>query len=150
MSARSCRQPTRSTPELRSANQEQAFLPIYSYAAVTDAEEGLILVDVDTLADGELRNNKLRRAVTWNEGGVLDGARHIVLAGEVAYITAAKGLVVVDLADPLHPKLAAIRALSDARASAIQFRFLWVTDAEGVKLFDVTDLRNPVAVQSGW
>ena len=35
---------------------------------------------------------KLRRAVTWNEGGVLDGARHIVLAGEVAYITAARGL----------------------------------------------------------
>src|SRR5690606_22202790 len=39
--------------------------------------------------------------------------------------------------------------LSDARASAIQFRYLWVTDAEGVKLFDVTDLRNPVAVPSG-
>ncbi|HEY6814556.1 MAG TPA: hypothetical protein VI168_03355, partial [Croceibacterium sp.] len=141
--------PTRSTAELRAANQEQAFLPIYSYAAVTDAEEGLILVDIDTLADGELRNNKLRRTVTWNEGGVLDGARHIVLAGEVAYVTAAKGLVVVDLADPLHPKLAAVRALTDARASAIQFRYLWVTDAEGVKLFDVTDLRNPVAVPSG-
>jgi hypothetical protein len=141
--------PTRSTPELRAMNQEQAFLPIYHYAAVTDAEEGLILVDVDTLADGELRNNKLRRAVTWNEGGVLDGARHIVLAGEVAYVTAAKGLVVVDLADPLHPRLAAVRALPDARASAIQFRYLWVTDADGVKLFDVTDLRNPVAVPSG-
>jgi hypothetical protein len=39
--------------------------------------------------------------------------------------------------------------LSDARASAIQFRYLWVTDAEGLKLFDVTDLRNPVAVPSG-
>ncbi len=141
--------PTRSTPELRAINQEQAFLPIYNYAAITDAEEGLILVDVNTLADGELRNNKLRRAVTWNENGVLDGARHIVLAGEVAYVTAAKGLVVVDLADPLHPRLAAVRALPDARASAIQFRYLWVTDAEGVKLFDVTDLRNPVAVPSG-
>jgi hypothetical protein len=141
--------PTRSTAELRAINQEQDFLPIYHYAAVTDAEEGLILVDVDTLADGELRNNKLRRAVTWNEGGVLDGARHIVLAGEVAYVTAAKGLVVVDLADPLHPRLAAVRALPDARASAIQFRYLWVTDAAGVKLFDVTDLRNPVAVPSG-
>jgi len=141
--------PTRSTPELRAMNQEQAFLPIYHYAAVTDAEEGLILVDVDTLADGELRNNKLRRAVTWNEGGVLDGARHIVLAGEVAYITATRGLVAVDLADPLHPRLAAVRALPDARASAIQFRYLWVTDADGVKLFDVTDLRNPIAVPSG-
>jgi len=141
--------PTRSTPELRAMNEEQAFLPIYSYAAVTDAEEGLILVDVDTLADGEFRNNRLRRAVTWNEGGVLTGARHIVLAGEVAYITTARGLAVVDLADPLNPRLAAERPLADARASAIQFRYLWVTDAEGVKLFDVTDLRNPVAVPSG-
>jgi len=141
--------PTRSTPELRALNQEQEFKPIYNYAAVTDAEEGLILVNVNTLADGELRNNRLRRAVTWNEGGVLDGARHIVLAGEVAYITAAKGLVVVDMADPLHPKLAAVRELRDARASAVQFRYLWVTDATGVRLFDVTDLRNPIERPEG-
>jgi hypothetical protein len=136
--------PGRNTPEIRQANQEQAFLPIYHYAAITDAQEGLILVDVDTLSDGEFRNNKLTRAVTWNENGVLNGARHIVLAGEVAYITADKGLVVVDLSDPLHPQLAAVRPLEDARASAIQFRYLWVTDREGVKLFDVTNLRNPV------
>jgi hypothetical protein len=137
---------------MREMNQEQAFLPIYNYAAVTDAVEGLILVNVNTLADGEFRNNQLRRktyadgSTAWNPGGVLKGARHIVLAGEVAYITADRGLVVVDLADPDAPKLAAVRELRDARASAIQFRYLWVTDAEGVKLFDVTALRNPVAV----
>jgi hypothetical protein len=39
---------------LLAANQEQAFKPIYHYAAVTDAEEGLILVNIDTMADGEL------------------------------------------------------------------------------------------------
>ncbi|MBC2664081.1 hypothetical protein H7F51_00965 [Novosphingobium flavum] len=141
--------PTRNTPELRDINQEQAFLPIYSYAAVTDAVEGLIMVNVDTLADGELRNNFLKRAVTWNPDNVLKGARHVQLAGEVAYITADAGLVVVDLHDPLHPKLAAVRPLTDARASAIQFRYLWVTDKDGLKLFDVTDLRNPVAMPSG-
>jgi len=141
--------PTRNTPELRALNQEQPFLPIYSYAAVTDSVEGLVMVNVDTLADGELRNNKLKRAVTWNPDNVLKGARHIQLAGEIAYITADAGLVVVDLHDPLHPKLAAVRPLRDARASAIQFRYLWVTDAEGLKLFDVTDLRNPVAMPQG-
>ncbi|MEZ0243043.1 MAG: multiheme c-type cytochrome, partial [Sphingomonas sp.] len=141
--------PLRNTAPMRELNQEQPFLPIYNYAAVSDSVEGLILVNVDTLADGELRNNFLKRAVTWNENGVLKGARHIILAGEVAYITADVGLVVVDLADPLHPRLAAVRPLKDARASAIQFRYLWVTDAEGVKLFDVTNLRNPVAVPSG-
>jgi hypothetical protein len=141
--------PLRNTQAMREANQEQPFLPIYSYAAVTDAEEGLILVNIETMADGELRNNFLHRAVTWNPDNVLKGARHIILAGEIAYITADVGLVVVDLHDPLAPKLAAIRPLHDARASAIQFRYLWVTDAEGVKLFDVTNLRNPGAVPSG-
>jgi hypothetical protein len=141
--------PQRNTAEMREMNQEQPFLPIYSYAAVTDAIEGLILVNVETMADGEFRNNFLKRATTWNPDNVLKGARHIVLAGEIAYIAADAGLVVVDLHDPLQPKLAAVRSLTDARASAIQFRYLWVTDAGGVKLFDVTDLRNPVAVPSG-
>jgi hypothetical protein len=147
--------PTRSTPELRVINQEQAFLPIYNYAVVTDAVEGLILVNVNTLADGEFRNNRLTRKVftdgsdAWNPGGVLTGARHIVLAGEVAFITADKGLVVVDLANPDAPKIAAVRELRDARASAVQFRYLWVTDADGVKLFDITALRAPVAVPEG-
>ena len=116
---------------------------------ITDAVEGLILVNVDTLADGELRNNKLKRAVTWNPDKVLAGARHVVLAGEVAYITADAGLVVVDLKEPKTPQLAAVLPLADARASAVQFRYLWVTDREGVKLFDVTDLRNPLPVPSG-
>jgi len=147
--------PTRSTADMREMNQEQAFLPIYNYAVVTDAAEGLILVNVNTLADGEFRNNQLRRKVfadgtnAWNPGGVLNGARHIVLAGEVAFITADKGLVVVDLADPDRPQLVAVRELRDARASAVQFRYLWVTDADGVKLFDVTSLRNPVAMPEG-
>ena len=141
---------TDGTPmSLRDANQEQAFEPIYSYAAITDSEEGLILVNVETFADGDFRNNNLKRAVTWNPDHVLDGARHVILAGEVAYITAKVGLVVVDLHDPLHPRLAAVRPMEDARASAIQFRYLWVTDRDGLKLFDVTNLRNPVPVPSG-
>lgn len=134
---------------LLEANQEQKFLPIYDYAVITDSDEGLILVNVNTLADGEFRNNKLRRALTWNPEGVLNGARHITLAGAIAYITTRSGLVVVDLADPMNPRVTAQRPMTDARASAIQFRYLWVTDAEGLKLFDVTNLRDPVAVASG-
>jgi hypothetical protein len=131
---------------LRDENQEQAFHPIYDYAVVTDSVDGMYLVDVGTLADGEPRNNFLRRAVTWNENGVLTGARHVTLAGHYAYIAAAAGLVVVDLDDPLHPRHVATLPLTDARASALQFRYLWVTDAEGLKLFDVTRLDNPVPV----
>ena len=141
--------PTRNTELMREINQEQPFHPIYNYAAITDSEEGLILVDVNTFADGELRNNDLDRAVTWNPDGVLAGASHITLAGHFAYITAARGLVVVDLDNPLEPKLTAVVPMTGAKASTIQFRYLWVSDAEGVKLFDVTDMANPVAVPEG-
>ncbi|MBB5708519.1 hypothetical protein [Sphingopyxis panaciterrulae] len=130
-------------------NHEQALHPLYRYAVITDSVEGLILVDIDTMADGELRNNKLTRALTWNPDNVLAGARHITLAGDYAYIAADSGLVVVDLSTPLEPKVTARLPLTDARASAVQFRYLWVTDAEGVKLFDVTHMDRPVPVPSG-
>jgi hypothetical protein len=147
-------QPDGSTISLLEENQEQRFHPIYNYAVITDAEEGLILVNVDTLADGEARNNHLRRAIfangagAWNENGVLTGARHITLAGNFAYITANAGLVVLDLDNPLSPRVTATIPLNDARATALQFRYLWVTDAEGLKLFDVTRMDRPVAVPS--
>ncbi len=141
--------PLRNTAEMRAMNEEQAFHPIYNYAVVTDAEEGLILVDVTTMADGEFRNNFLKRTLTWNPDGVLNGARHITLAGHIAYVTTARGLAVIDLDDPRRPRLVAEVPLQDARASTIQFRYLWVTDRDGVKLFDVTNLRAPVPVPSG-
>jgi hypothetical protein len=124
-------------------NQEQAFHPLYRYAVITDAEEGLVLVDVETFADAEPRNNFIKRAVTWNEGDALNGARHITLAGRYAYITAAAGLVVVDLDNPLKPRLVTTVPMRDARSSALQFRYLWVTDAEGLKVFDVTRMEDP-------
>lgn len=132
-----------STISLLEENQEQRMHPLYRYAVVTDAEEGLFLVDVTTLADGEVRNNFLRRAVTWNENGVLNGARHVTLAGTFAYVAADAGLVVVDLDDPLHPRHVTTLPLTDARATAVQFRYLWAVDTEGLKLFDITDMANP-------
>jgi hypothetical protein len=136
-------QPDGTSISLLEENQEQSIHPIYNHAVVTDAEEGLILVDVNTLADGDPRNNFLRRAVTWNENNVLAGARHVTLAGTIAYIAADAGLVVVDLDDPLHPQYVTTVPLRDPRASAIQFRYLWVATAEGVQLLDVTRLAEP-------
>ncbi|MDP3674350.1 MAG: hypothetical protein Q8R44_04540 [Novosphingobium sp.] len=153
--------PTRNTPELRAANQEQPFSPIYSYAFVTDASEGLIAVNVDTLADGEFRNNFFRRAFTFNPDGVLTGAKHITLAGDYAYVVTPTSLVTVHLTKPwsaqapcevsdkkdgetcLDPKVTSVVPISDGRASAIQFRYLWVTTANGLELFDVTELASP-------
>ena len=128
---------------LRADNQEAAMHPLYRYAFVTDAKEGLILTDVTTLADGEPRNNFLRRAVTWNPQGVLNGARHITIGGYYLYITTPRGLVIVSVDEPLKPQLVAELPLRDPRASALQFRYLFVTTAEGLQVVDVTDARAP-------
>jgi hypothetical protein len=138
--------PGRNTAQMQQDNQEQAFHPIYHYAFVTDAEEGLIAVNVDTLSDGDPRNNSLTRAVTWNPGALLKGARHITLGGHYAYIAADAGLVVVDLNDPLKPRHVTTLALPDVRASALQFRYLFVTDRRGLEVVDVTRLEKPVLV----
>jgi hypothetical protein len=131
--------PRRNTGDLmRKANQEQPFHPIYSYAVIADAEEGLILVNVDTLADGEPRNNFLKREAAWNPGGVVSGARHVTVGGHYAYVATDSGIVVVDLDEPLKPKLAAKVVLAGARASALQFRYLFVTTSVGLEVIDVT------------
>ncbi|HZZ90941.1 MAG TPA: hypothetical protein VFE23_00155 [Usitatibacter sp.] len=131
--------PARNASEvMRKENEEQAFHPIYHYAAIADAVEGLILVNVDTLADGEPRNNFLSRAVTWNAGGVLDGASHVVLGGHYAYVSTPRGITIVDLDDPLKPRLAAQVAVPGARASALQFRYLFVASDAGLEVVDVT------------
>jgi hypothetical protein len=123
---------------MRVTNQEQAAHPIYHYALITDAEEGLILVNVDTLQDGEARNNFLKRALTWNADGILNGARHITMGGSYAYITASAGLVIVNLKDPLKPVVAAVIPVKNARASALQFRYLLISDDTGVRVINVT------------
>ena len=72
--------------------------------------------------------------------GVLAGATSLTLAGTVGYVDHARGLVVLDLDDPLRPKvLARVGApLKAPRAVAVQFRYAFVLDAEGLKVVDVT------------
>jgi len=136
--------PARNEGELmRVTNQEQPIHPIYSHLFITDAEEGLIVVNVDTLVDGEPRNNHLERAATWNPGGVLNGARFITLGGHYAYVLTPTALVIVNLDNPLAPTLAASVPLDDPRGASLQFRYLFVTDAEGLKVVDVTSPLRP-------
>ncbi len=131
---------------MRVDNQEQPFHPIYHYAFITDSKEGLIAVDVDSLTDGEPRNNYLKRAMTWNEGGILNGARHITIAGSVFYVVADKGVVVLDMNDPLNPKVMSVIDLPTARATAVQFRYLFVTDSTGLRVVEITHPDHPEIV----
>jgi len=139
--------PLRNTGDLmRITNQEQAFHPMYNYAFIVDAVEGLIVVDVNTFADGEPRNNFIKRATTWNDANVLKGARHITLGGYYAYIATDAGLVVLSLNDPLKPTVVSTLAVNDMRASALQFRYLFATTAKGLEVVDVTYPERPAIV----
>ena len=126
---------------------------------VADKEEGLVIVGnpdlhsrspgVGTLLDGNPANNFLKRASAFNPGGVLTGARRINIAGTYAYIITDKNLVVVDLNDPLAPRVAATigaPVLDGPTAIAIQFRYAFVVDRQGLKVLDVTDLAQPNVV----
>jgi hypothetical protein len=79
----------------------------------------------------------------------LNGARRITIAGTYAYILCERGLVVVDLGNPLQPKVTAeigSPVLNDPRGVAIQFRYAFVVDREGLKVLDVTHLAQPKPV----
>jgi len=132
---------------MRDDNLEQRMHPVYRYAAITDAEEGLILSDVTTLADFEPRNNFLGRDVVWNPDGLLDGARYASFAGHILYVAADRGIVVVDLDDPRQPRHLATIPLAGARAMMVQFRYLFAVDAEGLKVIDVTQPQQPRLVE---
>lgn len=131
-------------------NEEQPISLYFAFLYVTDKYEGLIVVGnpldekknipgVGTLLDGDPRNNFLKRALTWNPGGILNGASRIQMSGTRAFILCDKGLVVVELADPLHPKvLQTVTDLVRPTGIALQFRYAFITDAEGLKVYDIT------------
>jgi hypothetical protein len=133
---------------MREVNLEQPFHPIYDYAVISDAQEGLILTAVGTLQDGEARNNFLKRALTWDGGGVLKGARHVTLGGYYAYVSTDSALVIVNLNDPLKPVVAKVLPMQRPRATALQFRYLFVVDASGLRVLDVTIPENAKLVES--
>ncbi len=129
-------------------NEEQPVHPLYAFLYVADAEEGLILINAATLLDGDPRNNFLRRAVTFNPDGILGGARHVVLAGNYAYVSGDRGLVIVDVDKPLAPRVVSVVPMKQAGNAAIQFRYAFVCDADGLKVVDITDVRRPAVKAS--
>jgi hypothetical protein len=135
----------------RDENREQAVHPMYAYIYVTDLHEGLILVGAGTLLDGNPLNNFLEREVTYNPNGLLKGARSISIAGTYAYVGCDAGLVVLDLADPKHPRVVSVIGaphIRGLRSFQVQFRYAYAVDHEGIKVFDVTDLAHPAPVAS--
>lgn len=140
-------------------NEEQPIHVMYGFLYVADREEGLVIIGdpnlksrspgVGTLLDGNPANNFLKRALAFNPGGVLTGARRIAIAGTFAYILTDRSLVVVDLDNPLAPRITTTigaPALNDPRGIAVQFRYAFVVDHDGLKVLDVTNLAEPRVV----
>ncbi len=127
-------------------NEEQPIHPLYGYAYVTDRDEGLVIVNVATLVDGNPQNNFLKKDLAFNPEGKLHGATHSFVAGHHLYVTCQRGLVVVDIDNPLKPKIVGEVTgdfLKNPRAVGVQFRYLLVTDEEGLKVCDITNPVNP-------
>jgi hypothetical protein len=137
-------------------NEEQAIHPLYAYLYVADKYEGLVVIGdpdpkskspgVSTLLDGDPRNNFLKRALAFNPDGILNGARRITIAGTYAYMLCDRGLVVVDLNDPLQPRVTAeigTPDLNEPRGIAIQFHYAFIVDRDGLKVLDVSQLDHP-------
>jgi len=57
-----------------------------------------------------------------------------------------RGLAVIDLNDPLHPKLTAQIPFHAARGLDFQFRYAFVVDADGLTVLDITDRAAPKRV----
>ena len=128
-------------------NEEEPIHPLYAYLYVADKFEGLILVNAATLLDGDPQNNFLKRALTYNPGDVLTGANNITIAGNFAYITTDKELVIVNLSNPLEPKIAQQIPLNHPKAIAVQFLYAFVVDADGLKVLDIKELQTNGSVR---
>jgi hypothetical protein len=140
-------------------NEEQTAHLMYGFLYIADKYEGLVIVGdpnlkaktpgVGTLLDGDPNNNFLKRALAFNPDGALNGARRIAFAGTFAYVLCDRGLVVVDLDNPLQPKITAqigVPALDDPKGIAIQFRYAFIVDKGGMKVLDITDPAKPAVV----
>jgi hypothetical protein len=129
-------------------NEERPIHPLYAYLYVADAQEGLILINASTLLDGDPRNNFLKRALTFNPNGVLNGANFVVTAGNYVYVSCNRGIVIISLEEPLKPRVVSQVPLVGAAHLTVQFRYLFACDREGLKVIDVTDVKQPIVKAS--
>ena len=136
----------------RTENEEQPVSLIYAWVFVTDREEGLVMINVGTLVDGDPSNNFLdkEKVIRFNPGGKLTGAMHSFMAGTNLYVVARQGLFVLGLdsgelkAPALVGELAS--GLKNPRAVSVQFRYCFITDEEGFKIVDITEPSRPKLV----
>jgi hypothetical protein len=140
----------------RPENQEQPISPIYAWVFVTDREEGLVMVTVGTLLDGNPRNNFFdkEKIIRFNPDGKLTGAMHSFMAGTNLYVVGWNGLSVVGLHNDSFetPVLAGElkEGLKNPKAVGVQFRYAFVTDDDGFKVLDIAEPTKPKLISGAF
>jgi hypothetical protein len=130
-------------------NEEQPISLAYAWVFVTDREEGLVMVSVGTLVDGDPANNFLdqEKVIRFNPDGKLNGAKHSFMAGTNLLVVAERGLFVLGLSNTelAPPKLIGelTTGFRNPRAIAVQFRYAFITDDEGLKVVDISEPTKP-------
>ncbi len=140
----------------RPENEEQEIPLFYAYVYISDREEGLVISQVATLVDGNPDNNFLKESDTirFNPNGALTGASFVAAAGHRLYMTTPRGLFVVEVGkDGSHPRITGQVTngfLRNPKCVAIQFRYAFVTDDDGLKILDITNPDQPIPVRTGF
>jgi len=95
----------------------------------------------------------MKKDVAFNPGGVLTDASFVTAAGHRLYMTTPRGLYVIDVTDPMHPRIEGELTngfLRNPHCIAIQFRYAFVTDNDGRTMDDkgapVRVVANPGAI----
>jgi hypothetical protein len=127
----------------RPENKEPKVHPLFGYIYIADKYEGLILVGAATTIDGNPTNNFLKREVTFNPNGALNGASGVTIVGNYAYVCCDAGLVVVCIDEPKTPAVTSVVPMKHPRSLQVQFRYAFVCDDDGIISLDVTNLARP-------
>jgi hypothetical protein len=145
--------PTRQFPFMprKAENQEQGIAPLYAFLYCLDAKEGLFTVNAWTLLDGNPTNNYLHRHMTFNPGGVLNGATNGVVAGNHLYVVADAGLVVIDISGIGKELIEAALKLNPDGKKRLQLKEVEAVarkaDPNDLKVVSVIPMNKPKAVR---
>ncbi|QDT36412.1 hypothetical protein [Stratiformator vulcanicus] len=132
-------------------NFEDPIPLYYGFVYATDKYEGLVIIGIATLIDGDPLNNFVKKDAVFNPGGLLCGAKSATVVGHYIYVCCDAGIVVVDIEDPLHPKVKKVLGhdvVEHPKSFEVQFRYGFAVDHEGLKVFDTTFIDDPKPVAS--
>lgn len=133
---------------------------MFAFLYATDKYEGLVVIGnpltekknkpgVATLLDGDPDNNFIKKALSFNPGGELNDAVSMTFYGHYGFVSTASGLKLVNLDNPLEPKLIptpGLAGLKNPKKVQFQFRYGFVVDDDGLKVIDVTNVEEPKVV----